>query len=125
MKLDPYIPSPIHCKLCFSLGHSKNYFKYQTICEVCSRTWLSCVKIECVICKHPHRANNKKCTAIKKTQNIIKIKTINNITTQRRKQQQQEKYSDIQIEDLKDARQQKKKRLENIRKNHHYLSKYQ
>ena len=81
-KVDPYIPSPIQCKLCFSLGHTKNYCKNQTICEVCSAAEYDspCVKIECVNCKHPHRPNNKKCLAIKKRQNIIKIKTINNIS---------------------------------------------
>ena len=122
-KVDPYIPSPIQCKLCFSLGHTKNYCKNQTICEECSAAEHDspCVKIECVNCKHPHRPNNKKCLAIKKRQNIIKIKTINNISfyeaTQRCNQQPQEKDSDIPIVDLKEAMELKKKRLQNIRKN--------
>ena len=121
-KVDPYVPAPIQCKTCFSLGHTKNYCKNQITCEVCSAAAhdTPCEKVECVNCKHPHRANNKKCPAIKKRQEIIKIKTIKNISFKEATQlcnQQQPQETDIPKEDLKDAMEQKKKRLENLRKN--------
>ncbi|KAI8115084.1 hypothetical protein CVS40_12656 [Lucilia cuprina] len=119
-KVDPYIPTPIQCKKCFKLGHTKKYCNGNETCEICSSTIhdpTPCTKLECVNCKHPHRANNKKCPVIQYRQEILKQKTINNCTYKEATTKALPVESfEIPSEDLQTAIEERKKKL-NIQKN--------
>lgn len=114
-KVEPFIPTPIQCKNCFKLGHTKKYCNGNESCEICSSTTHEpspCTKIECVNCKHPHRSNNKKCPVIQQRQEILRIKTINNCTYREAttKAPPVETF-EIPSEDLQTAIEEKKKRI--------------
>jgi hypothetical protein len=84
VKVEPYIPTPMQCKNCFILGHTRNKCKADNKCFVFSRSEHNdlCIKVECINCKSEHRSNNKMCPTYQKRQQIIKHKTINKCSYQ-------------------------------------------
>ena len=78
-KVNPYIPTPMQCKNCHRIGHTKKHCNSEEKCLVCSgpEHETPCETVKCINCNQHHRSNNKSCQTYIKRQNIIKYKTIN------------------------------------------------
>ena len=83
-KVEPYFPTPMTCKKCHLIGHTKKHCKSEEKCVVCSKpehdVQNPCEKVECINCKQEHRSNNRQCPTYKKRQAIIKQKIIKKCT---------------------------------------------
>ena len=78
-KVNPFIPTPMQCKNCNRIGHTKKHCKSEAKCVVCSCTEHDslCEVVKCINCEQHHRSNNRSCPTFLKRQAIIKHKTIN------------------------------------------------
>lgn len=77
-KVNPYIPTPMQCKNCHRIGHTKKHCSSEAKCVVCSATEHDspCESVKCINCDQSHKSNNRKCPTYVKRQAIIKHKTI-------------------------------------------------
>jgi hypothetical protein len=125
VKVEPYIPTPMQCKNCYRIGHTKKICKVEKKCFVCSLSEHEdpCKKVECINCKEEHRSNNKKCPTFQKRQKILKYKTLNKVSYQQavininnEHSQKQENTAPV-VESLETALDIKKKHNANTKSN--------
>ena len=81
-KVSPYIPTPMQCKTCHRIGHTKKHCNSAEKFLVCSSAEhdTSCEVVKCINCVQNHSSNNKLCPTCIKRLSIIKHKTIHNCT---------------------------------------------
>ncbi|XP_053945746.1 uncharacterized protein LOC128855121 [Anastrepha ludens] len=79
VKVAPYYPTPMRCKNCQLLGHTKIRCTNTATCEGCNlppHSPSDCTRKQCANCGSDHASSDKDCPRFKQTQEILKIKTI-------------------------------------------------
>ena len=97
VKVDVYIPNPLHCYQCQVFGHHENKCGRQAICVNCSMPEHCLVgqcqrPAKCVNCSGEHPANSKQCPAWEKEKKILKIKCEQNISFPEARKQYEQFY---------------------------------
>ena len=86
-KVTRHIPSPQLCKRCQQYGHGERACSSATICRKCSQDHhtSTCISTDelCFQCQGPHPAGSRACSAQQYEKEIMKIKTLNNISREK------------------------------------------
>ena len=86
-KVTRHIPSPQLCKRCQQYGHGERACSSATICRKCSQDHhtSTCISTDelCFQCEGPHPAGSRACSAQQYEKEIMKIKTLNNISREK------------------------------------------
>jgi len=83
-KTRQYIPKPIRCFKCNRFGHVASHCRGKEECSKCGEehNWALCTVTEstCPNCRGNHSANDRSCPRYKCEEEVLKIKSENNIT---------------------------------------------
>ena len=83
VRVDPFIPGPLRCYKCQEYGHGANQCSRQQKCSRCGENHLNenCQKpAKCVHCEVDHSTSDRKCPRYLKEKEIVRIKTLENIS---------------------------------------------